>query len=1078
MLTKKIVAFALASALALTSVAAPNVADAKKAQVVYDPTDSVNNGVYIDTSLVPTSNPSDIKVENGVVVAKRNVNFQLHCSVDCRWEVEAQGDSNRDSVSNGLISVDRSGLVRIDKNTKGGNYTVKAIAENVSNDKTATIEIKVKGDEDAAKVKSISYDKNAIENPAQMRVSDDEKTLYIDGYVYREEIPVKFSPTYINDTEITFEEAQSQVYELSDSRRANRNNSRITTKAKTGSEASTIQCTVGKDSTKFTNQDLKLVVNELKRVDSIETTEKEAANRTYNMSKNQHASFNFVTNGDITLPHDGVEKVEFSLNQDGVAIDPSYSSSTVTRYDINDVDGKKFATVTINTSGPNNTYVTVDTEEKGEFKSVPAVTVNYTVHGDTDNAGTSYSKDFTLKFNTDVTASFTEALLDFEADDFILDRSYTVKKEVLGDKETDVYYFESNGRNLNLANATVANVPNVRSFFTSKTLSFDSQDATYKIKYELKDLDNEVFGSAAVAKKFNNAVIGEGEVGTDSVLKDNSKLTLKGIGYKKIVVQCTKGTDIISKKEYVIRLVSSSAAIEDLNEYKISKNADTWYALSEGEVVHIRKGEAVLPGFYKKDGTRYVAADNIGKDNPYIEYEISDKNVANATLDSSVNQFKICGQNAGIVTVTAYGTVNKANRQTFVLYVNKDVMTSTFSLGFDDAISSKMVNSDYVIDGKQKNVPINARSNMQNAGVPQNLKWSISDTTGEFATIDPTTGAITTKKYSDEPITVTAVDAAGNKATITFTIKKVEATAVTALGLKESDTDFERTSDTSGKCKVGNKFALKVEKYEPINATDVLGKSKWTSTDESVVKVDSNGVVTAVGEGQAKIVLAYTAGGRTTETDYTITVSGHATTVTSILANDIALTRIGDTRTIATTVLPANAVDKSVTYTSSDESIVTVSPSGVVTGNAVGKATITIKSVANPNVVAKITVTVGGQSDLNPSDPAATVAPAPSSAKADSNKVAATKIKSAKNKKGKKIVIKLKKVKGAKYQVTYSLNKKFRKAKSKKASKPTITLKKLKKKNVYFIKARTYKKINGKTVYSKYTKVKKVKVKK
>nr|MCR5798115.1 subtilase [Eubacterium sp.] len=63
-------------------------------------------------------------------------------------------------------------------------------------------------------------------------------------------------------------------------------------------------------------------------------------------------------------------------------------------------------------------------------------------------------------------------------------------------------------------------------------------------------------------------------------------------------------------------------------------------------------------------------------------------------------------------------------------------------------------------------------------------------------------------------------------------------------------------------------------------------------------------------------------------------------------------------------------------------------------------------------------------------------------------------------------------------QVTYSLNKKFRKAKSKKASKPTITLKKLKKKNVYFIKARTYKKINGKTVYSKYTKVKKVKVKK
>lgn len=88
------------------------------------------------------------------------------------------------------------------------------------------------------------------------------------------------------------------------------------------------------------------------------------------------------------------------------------------------------------------------------------------------------------------------------------------------------------------------------------------------------------------------------------------------------------------------------------------------------------------------------------------------------------------------------------------------------------------------------------------------------------------------------------------------------------------------------------------------------------------------------------------------------------------------------------------------------------------------------------------------------------------------------KIKSLKNKKGKKAVLKWKKVSGAKgYQIAYGTNKKLKKMVKKTTSKTTITLKKLKKKT-YYVKVRAYCVKNGKKVYGTWSKVKKVKVRK
>lgn len=87
------------------------------------------------------------------------------------------------------------------------------------------------------------------------------------------------------------------------------------------------------------------------------------------------------------------------------------------------------------------------------------------------------------------------------------------------------------------------------------------------------------------------------------------------------------------------------------------------------------------------------------------------------------------------------------------------------------------------------------------------------------------------------------------------------------------------------------------------------------------------------------------------------------------------------------------------------------------------------------------------------------------------------KLKSVKNKKGKKIQISWKKINGVTgYQIQYAANKKMRKAQKVTSAKTTYTAKKLKKKKIYYVRVRAYIKNGTKKVYGKWSKIKKVKI--
>lgn len=1089
-LRKRIAAAAVATAMALTAFSSAVPVDAKNAQITYDPLDEVNHGVTIDTRAVPAPSNGDIKMNNGVIQTKRNVKFRLYSSVDSDWKVVAEDEANN-SVGEGYVTIDASGMVRVSKEAANGLYKVTATAKNVEVVKTADIEIQVDGNSDAAKIQNITYDKSAVTN-SQMVVSDDEMTLTVDGHIENEEIPIKYSPEYILDDKVVFADAKSQAYSLTDGMYKN---SLITTENATSD--STIECAVGLDTTKKTQDSLKLIVTKQEFDYQIACSEKEAENNQYTLSKNQYVDFELVGNDDTSLPRKGISKAEWTFTQSDVELEKvdevTMDGQTYTTYEVYDEskEGKLFATLYV---APDGRHFFVKTEVNGDYAEVKSIKAQVKVMGTSDNAGNDSTKTCTINFNKEVTAAFTEANLDFARAGLKENVDYVVKEETLGGKKVNVYYFEANGRNLNFADATFANIPGVRSFEESKDANFTN--SKYTVLYQFSDLSAETFGSKEAAAKYNNDKLVKAELKEDGTLVMNNVLTKAGIGYKKVTVKCNEGTDEVSKKEYIIRFVSPSDEMST-RQYRVSLDEDNWYNIAEGEVVHVRKGESVAPGFYvTEDGEHWVATDDISITNPYIEYTISDETVANTIIDPRYKKYRINGLEYGVVTVTATGTVNKTNVKTFELYVNQDVMTSDFDLTFDDAIANGKVTSDNVILGRQESIPVNALPTSESAGIPV-LTWEISDKTGEFATIDSKTGVITTKKTCNEYITVTAKDATGREKQIKFTIGKVDAKTIVALGEKEASGVLTNVTDTSATCKVGNTFTLAPVKYDPVNATDVSGALKWESTNTDVVTVDADGKVVAVGEGEAKIKASYTVNGKTTETEFTLTVSGQAQTVTAIVANNITIPFVGSSLDINATVLPESAPDKTLKYVSTDEKIAKVTASGSVTAIAPGTCQIIITSLADEKVTKTITVTVEGNKEITPNatlpptaapsvapalvpTAAPTVAPettvAPSKAVAKPGKVKSVK---AKNNKKKAAKVTWKKINGvAGYQVQYALKKTFKPAKSVTAKKATVTVKGLKKKKTYFVRVRAFKKNGSKKVYGAWSAVAKVKIKK
>ena len=216
------------------------------------------------------------------------------------------------------------------------------------------------------------------------------------------------------------------------------------------------------------------------------------------------------------------------------------------------------------------------------------------------------------------------------------------------------------------------------------------------------------------------------------------------------------------------------------------------------------------------------------------------------------------------------------------------------------------------------------------------LSLAVGETATLAATVKPDDATDKTVAWSSSDESVAKVDNGkvtalkSGKATVTAKCGGKTAECAVTVAVPVSSITLDKTALSLA---IGETATLTAT-VKPDDATDKT--VAWSSSDESVAKVD-NGKVTAIKSGKATMIAK--CGDRTAECAITVTVP-----VSSITLDKTTLSlAVGETATLTATVKPDDATDKTVAWSSSDESVASVD-NGKVTALKSGKATITAKS--------------------------------------------------------------------------------------------------------------------------------------
>lgn len=213
--------------------------------------------------------------------------------------------------------------------------------------------------------------------------------------------------------------------------------------------------------------------------------------------------------------------------------------------------------------------------------------------------------------------------------------------------------------------------------------------------------------------------------------------------------------------------------------------------------------------------------------------------------------------------------------------------------------------------------------------VSTKVAWSVNDAAAA-AGITVTNGTVKTKpatptgKYTVTAAAVGSDGAAFNGAKGTYVVEVIAKADIKKVAFLDSTGKAYNKQNLNSKETLDLKPFVKVTKQDNSDgaATDVV----WSSSNLNAATVSADGVVTAVAPGKAVIKATSNDGGNKSAS-CTVTVNQP---VTGITLSGPAKVAVGKSITLSANVKPANATNKKLTWTASNN-MVTVSAAGKVT---------------------------------------------------------------------------------------------------------------------------------------------------
>ena len=232
------------------------------------------------------------------------------------------------------------------------------------------------------------------------------------------------------------------------------------------------------------------------------------------------------------------------------------------------------------------------------------------------------------------------------------------------------------------------------------------------------------------------------------------------------------------------------------------------------------------------------------------------------------------------------------------------------------------------------------------------IHWNSNDT--NVATVD-NNGLVTAVGAGHTTITAEATD--GSTMYDYCSVDVAEQTAdilISSITLNKSSLELTK----------GDSYQM-IATVSPSNATNQT--LSWMTFDSDVVTIDQDGYITAVGEGSTWIYADATDGSYEYAGCSVTVVASHVYVESISISPTNETIEVGDQLQYTATILPSNATNKNVVWSTDHENIATIDENGVLTALAAGYTYVNVCSEEDSHIYVwtKITITEpsGGGSD-------------------------------------------------------------------------------------------------------------------
>ena len=410
----------------------------------------------------------------------------------------------------------------------------------------------------------------------------------------------------------------------------------------------------------------------------------------------------------------------------------------------------------------------------------------------------------------------------------------------------------------------------------------------------------------------------------------------------------------VGESMYLTPIFTPDNATELELSWESSANAKATVT-SDGKVTGVAEGSATITATSTAEGCSNVkksvtitvkplAVTELALDKVLVEMEIGGSETVTATITpESVSQAVTAeSSNTNVATVT----VN--NNEIIISSVDEGTTTITVTSVADETFTktiSVKVNpvaiTDVEVSGPDEEILVGGTTTLTATVAPNTAVQTVTWSSDNEAVATVTNGVVTGLAVGTVTITATSTKDNTKSGTKTITVNPVLVSGITV-------------SPDSKSLAVGGTVQLSAT-VAPANATNK--EYTWASDDETVATVDETGFVTALKIGTCSITA--TAKDASGEVG-TCAIAVEATKVSSISVLPATATLYvgGETQTLTASVLPADATDKTYTWSSTDVAVATVSEDGVVTPVAAGTCTINATANDGSGVAGECAVTV------------------------------------------------------------------------------------------------------------------------